>query len=340
MTNKLNKNEALENNIYERIKHREREIAGKNIGIRLYKYSLVISPILILFVLLNLYILLYATKHQNFSPTPSDFSVNQLVFMNSGLLIFGIFLFLTSLIGSKKSPRNKKKKDEWLWRNGRKLFILQFFTIFSAAIVVLYGFFIKGVISYAYLANISLFFIYIIMIFLIFIKPYIIVQKTTYIISYFLTSAIIFIPFVYLYETKNYYLFLIMLLFIIPMAGGLFFAIKEKSHITLIQSAAIKVIHPDILYKSLKIKYKTISDKISALGIINELEINNEYGIKQALAEELIKENSSKNNIYFGFLIAFLVFLIATLSQQFIVDYLYQPYIKSLMCNILSYVCK
>ncbi len=231
---------------------------------------------------------------------------------------------------------------EWSWKHGRQELFYQITLVIVICICYFQAIEIFGLSSFflfVIFCNL-LMIIYFGLIIKIIKNPYYIISKPIQFFGHFYSVEFIITPFVAFVLFHNP-LYLIGSFFSLIYLSVYLNEIKEKKYINFLQSTALRIIHPDSLLSAIQKHNLTIKDKMKALNIIKKLDKNKEFGVKQALLEEFIKEQqnykSSKKMILGSFLLGIIMtFVIPVFAGEMLKDYIYKPYIKPFFDTLLG----
>lgn len=337
---KFHKEYKLINRIKEKVKRRDEAYR------RIWNNSLRNKFLLTCFILLILispFACYEYLKINNFSRTDILFSIS--------VYIFAFLILWLLIIINQKVPENNNTREEWLWRNARKLYFCQFLLSFSALqLVVAYLLNEEYLFSSLHLITILIglpicLFIYYGIILYIFNNPNMMIGKLT-IIGYVFYIAMLQFSSMFCGLiwgiTKASGPLIIALIFSLRFTLEIlqFFFFKDK--LNQVQEMVLRFIPPKIVYATLSSYKERLQNKYEALRIIKKLDSNEKYGVLLALNEELlnlVKENYSAS--FKGILLitsTISIFVLGAISEGLIQD-LFNDGIKGFLCKFFNILC-
>lgn len=261
----------------------------------------------------------------------------------SSLLWFASF-FLAALVwrnSSLEAPSDKKLLDEWIWKQGKRTFIYYFiafalFAVNQGLPISIFGenrFF--AVLGYLGMA------IYFGCVLLVLWKPELF---TSGLIGGIGSSALLF--FVGFFPSRiallvnpNCTVLFALLLFpiMLPYLGFVYVSTKDVG-LNIVQVSVLQVIHPERLFVALREQSQIISDQYQALLIKKQFEKELSLGIKTELIKLYASEHKSSSQGFWWLAsaTAFALFILSSIAELIIQDVIYMPYIKPILCKILS----
>ncbi|HLO55158.1 MAG TPA: hypothetical protein VK169_12770 [Saprospiraceae bacterium] len=263
------------------------------------------------------------------------------VFKGIGSILFSIEFYIIQLT----PPDNEKRREDWLWQNGQRVFLL---AIFGTILLVISIFLSDGLnivnkiavlVSCFNLVFVSLIIIYI-------------SYNPKYFLNSFLTgfgtSLVILTPialsFVWVYKADLFTIGHFINSLIIGVALGYSWYtyksnIKDKKF-NLIQNSILRFLKPHQIIEALPAPLKlSLKNERKALNIMEKLNDNEEYEVELILLEKLQKKYEQNSLIkgYFGGVIIFLVLTIISALIEFVTqDHLYNPYLKDFFEKLME----
>jgi hypothetical protein len=107
-----------------------------------------------------------------------------------------------------------------------------------------------------------------------------------------------------------------------------------------LQYAVVHFVSPDRLLFALRTHSQVIESEIKALGIIERLESQQDYGTQIALLEYLTKRHQLRTGAVGSLLIVLLIFVLGAIGEAFFQDLLYEPLLKPFLCKFNTSFCK
>lgn len=322
----------LEKNLIKESENKDRLLASK-LGWHLYHKTMFISGISALLILLAFF---GAVRQKS----------NLLDLLAISTLFFAaFFVSITCYVGSRIGPSDEKKLDFWKWKKGKTLMSLQFTCYVFFILTILSSLAMQGVqypiMSYALILLYLMGLIYYVVVYYILKNPIEITNGILTGIGSIGFIGIFIFPIIFFIEVRQFSFFIFLALILIVIMGvKIYLQIRERDFLNPVQYTVLKYIEPSRLFETFKESYNEIRNRIKALKILRKLDSKGDYGVKKALVEVIVKENTSSRKFGFTVLGGFLFFILTSIGEGFWQDLLYEPYLKPFLCTIHENFCK
>ena len=269
-----------------------------------------------------------------------------------GFILRPIAFFIWSLDARalrKGPPNEEKERDIWLWKVRRNSFILLSltFTLFFASLLLsglerpgnsISNFFlIMGWVSYIIMALVVL---------LVHWKPQLFLSKflNQLFMGSILVVAISLLP-VFFFRSWNITFLLetlvggtVVIISLVLIATWIV-NLTPNRILNPLQYGVVHFVTPDRLLYALRTHSQLIESEIKALGIIERLESQQDYGTQIALLEYLTKRHQPRTGAVGSLLIVILIFVLGAIGEAFFQDLLYDLLLKPILCHMVTTFC-
>ena len=266
-------------------------------------------------------------------------------------ILNGTGLFLGAVIfnlAKKSSPSTltKNERNEWLWSEGRKRYILFFwaFTIIAIAQLLPADLSVYG--QYKYFASLgfwgySLFSGVVL----------IVIWKPKLFLSYQLTGfgsgAAVFalsqmpVRLASIFNPSPIIFFLIMSIATLFAVAIIISRSVYKYSLNPVQVSVLSFIKPERLLISLRTHYNEIRDQYNAVILHKKLVRELSPGIKTELIKIFAEQYKSEKETrwWIAGVFSIIVFVVGAIGEAFFQDLLYQPFVKKILCTWLPIIC-
>lgn len=334
----IDKNKLLIKKIEFSIQNRPNDFHNSSTSFYIFLYTL---------IFLTSFIIIKLSTKQIFTFLEKGYSTPEII---KTVIIFlaATFFVFHMYIRTLTSPKEKQKKDKWLWNNGRLLIVTQVIypTLIIISLFLNLNEFVSGnnitariylLIILGFLFNIifgAIIFISVINPRIIFSRQINLIGATSYVLQFVVLALIITNS--YLSGITSFWFCLILFLILLYLIFKHSKPIFQQERLLLTQIYAMEIVSPYKLTELIISKNSELKQRIKAIKYIRKKYKDEEFTFLQALNKELVREINSTtqtkwNWIFAGLAIIF-IFTIEAIGEGLIQDIFNGP-IKEYFCN-------
>mgnify|MGYP003688092871 CR=1 FL=1 len=120
----------------------------------------------------------------------------------------------------------------------------------------------------------------------------------------------------------------------IKRIAGIFESITDRSELNVVQYNALRVIRPWEILGSLRQRKKQYENKLRALEIATHFEKKKNYAVGVEVLKILDEKYGRKQKQWLGLIGAVLLGIIGTILSEILLDVVYGPFIKPILCSL------